>query len=280
VTKTGAEIVARAIEAPLRQLAANAGVEGALIVAEVKKGKGNHGYNVATGEYEDLIKAGVVDPSQGDPQRSPERRLHLRPPPHHRTPSISLKHSRARSRNGPGALLFDAAKPGHGVLELCRRRASGHQMNIYLETSVFGGYFDPEFQHWTKQLFDRIADRRFGIIISATLLEELKPAPAQVRDLLDLIPDEKRIILPPSEEIEALRDAYLAEKLLPAKFAADAEHIACASVAGAAAIVSWNFKHIVNFGRIPGYHVVNARNGYPALQIITPIEALGDEDIN
>jgi chaperonin GroEL len=62
--KTGAEIVARAIEAPLRQLAANAGVEGALIVAEVKKGTGNHGYNVATGKYEDLIKAGVVDPAK------------------------------------------------------------------------------------------------------------------------------------------------------------------------------------------------------------------------
>ena len=62
--KTGAEIVARAIEAPLRQLAANAGVEGALIVAEVKKGKGNHGYNVATAKYEDLIKAGVVDPAK------------------------------------------------------------------------------------------------------------------------------------------------------------------------------------------------------------------------
>jgi chaperonin GroEL len=62
--KTGAEIIARAIEAPLRQLAANAGVEGALIVAEVKKGTGNHGYNVATGVYEDLIKAGVVDPAK------------------------------------------------------------------------------------------------------------------------------------------------------------------------------------------------------------------------
>ena len=61
---TGAEIVARAVEAPLRQLAANAGVEGALIVAEVKKGKGNHGYNVATGVYEDLVKAGVVDPTK------------------------------------------------------------------------------------------------------------------------------------------------------------------------------------------------------------------------
>jgi len=62
--KTGAEIVARAIEAPLRQLAANAGIEGALVVAEVKKGTGNHGYNVATGKYEDLIKAGVVDPAK------------------------------------------------------------------------------------------------------------------------------------------------------------------------------------------------------------------------
>ncbi|OYW73206.1 MAG: molecular chaperone GroEL [Verrucomicrobia bacterium 12-59-8] len=62
--KTGAEIVARAIEAPLRQLAANAGIEGALVVSEVKKGTGNHGYNVATGVYEDLIKAGVVDPAK------------------------------------------------------------------------------------------------------------------------------------------------------------------------------------------------------------------------
>jgi chaperonin GroEL len=62
--KTGAEIVARAITAPLRQLAANAGVEGALIVEEVRKGKGNTGYNVATGKYEDLVKSGVVDPTK------------------------------------------------------------------------------------------------------------------------------------------------------------------------------------------------------------------------
>jgi chaperonin GroEL len=61
---TGADIVKRAIEAPLRQLAANAGVEGALVVSQVKKGKGNEGYNVATGEYTDLIKAGVVDPAK------------------------------------------------------------------------------------------------------------------------------------------------------------------------------------------------------------------------
>jgi chaperonin GroEL len=62
--KTGAEIVARAIEFPLRQLVANAGRESALIVEHVKKGKGAEGYNVATDKFEDLIKSGVVDPTK------------------------------------------------------------------------------------------------------------------------------------------------------------------------------------------------------------------------
>jgi chaperonin GroEL len=60
----GVDIVKRAIEAPLRMLASNAGVEGSLIVQEVKRRKGNEGYNVATGEYVDLVKAGVVDPKK------------------------------------------------------------------------------------------------------------------------------------------------------------------------------------------------------------------------
>ena len=60
----GVEIVKRAVESPLRTLANNAGVEGSVIVQEVRKRKGNDGYNVATGEYEDLVKAGVVDPKK------------------------------------------------------------------------------------------------------------------------------------------------------------------------------------------------------------------------
>ena len=60
----GVSIVKRAVEAPLRSLAANAGVEGSVIVEAVKKAKGNEGYNVATGDYEDLVKAGVVDPKK------------------------------------------------------------------------------------------------------------------------------------------------------------------------------------------------------------------------
>ncbi|MDQ6632220.1 MAG: chaperonin GroEL [Verrucomicrobiota bacterium] len=60
----GVEIVKRAIESPLRALASNAGVEGSIIVQEVKKRKGNEGYNLASGQYEDLVKAGVVDPKK------------------------------------------------------------------------------------------------------------------------------------------------------------------------------------------------------------------------
>jgi len=61
---TGAGIVARAVEAPLRQLVINAGREGALVVERVKAGKGSEGYNVATDKYEDLIASGVVDPTK------------------------------------------------------------------------------------------------------------------------------------------------------------------------------------------------------------------------
>ena len=60
----GVGIVKRAVESPLRALAANAGVEGSVIVEAVKKSKGNEGYNVATGEYQDLVKAGIVDPKK------------------------------------------------------------------------------------------------------------------------------------------------------------------------------------------------------------------------
>ena len=60
----GAQIVSRAIQSPIRMLCANAGVEGAVVAAAVIAGKGSFGYNVATGDYEDLVKAGVVDPTK------------------------------------------------------------------------------------------------------------------------------------------------------------------------------------------------------------------------
>ena len=62
--KVGAAIIARAIEAPLRKLVGNAGLEAALVIANVKKATGTNGYNVRTGEYVDMLKAGVVDPAK------------------------------------------------------------------------------------------------------------------------------------------------------------------------------------------------------------------------
>ncbi len=60
----GVNIIRRAIEEPLRQIAANAGVDGSIVIEKVKTGKGGFGFNAATEEYEDLVKAGVIDPTK------------------------------------------------------------------------------------------------------------------------------------------------------------------------------------------------------------------------
>ena len=62
--QAGARIVSRAIEEPLRWIARNAGADGSVVVDKVKNGKGSFGFNAATEEYEDLIKAGIIDPTK------------------------------------------------------------------------------------------------------------------------------------------------------------------------------------------------------------------------
>ena len=61
---TGIAIVRRSVEEPLRQIVANAGGEGSVIVQKIKEGSGNFGYNARTEEFEDLLKAGVIDPTK------------------------------------------------------------------------------------------------------------------------------------------------------------------------------------------------------------------------
>jgi chaperonin GroEL len=62
--QTGIRIVRRALEEPLRRIAENAGLDGAVIVGKVEELKGNKGFNAATGEYEDLAAAGIIDPTK------------------------------------------------------------------------------------------------------------------------------------------------------------------------------------------------------------------------
>ena len=60
----GIDILSRTLESPMREIANNAGVEGSLVVQHVKGQRGNNGYNAATGDYEDLVKAGIIDPTK------------------------------------------------------------------------------------------------------------------------------------------------------------------------------------------------------------------------
>jgi chaperonin GroEL len=62
--KAGVNIVRRAVEAPLRRIAENAGIDGSIVVDKVKNSKGTQGFNARTEEYEDLLKAGVIDPTK------------------------------------------------------------------------------------------------------------------------------------------------------------------------------------------------------------------------
>ena len=74
-----------------------------------------------------------------------------------------------------------------------------------------------------------------------------------------------------------LASRYIAEGILSANMLADAQHIAMATIARVDALVSWNFRHVVNLPRIHAYHRVNARRGYATLEIRSPREVLADE---
>lgn len=144
----------------------------------------------------------------------------------------------------------------------------------YIDTSVFGGYFDPEFERATRLFFEHVRSGTFTLLISPVTLAELVRAPANVVDLLNMIPDHAQELLREDDRVEALRDAYLDAKVVSPKSKGDAEHIAWASVAAADFIVSWNFKHIVQVDRIRGYHSVNLRLGFALVPIHSPMEVL------
>ena len=76
------------------------------------------------------------------------------------------------------------------------------------------------------------------------------------------------------DEVEKLAQTYVSEKALGKASANDAYHIALASVNRLDCVVSWNFKHIVNYEKIINFNAVNLKNGYSSLQIYSPLEAI------
>ena len=92
----GVDILRNAVEAPLRSLAASAGLEGAVIVNDVQSKKGNTGFNVATEEYDDLIKAGVVDEVTRSACRARRPSLRYCSPPSVSSPTFRKRRSPLR----------------------------------------------------------------------------------------------------------------------------------------------------------------------------------------
>lgn len=148
---------------------------------------------------------------------------------------------------------------------------------IYIDTSVIGGYFDEEFEEATKQLFDRIENSEFEVYYSDINEAELILAPQKVKDIVNLIPENCIKNIKMDKNVEDLAETYIKEKALGKASENDAYHIAIASVYRLDCLISWNFKHIVNFDKIKLFNSINLRLGYPIIDIRSPLEFLRNE---
>ncbi|MFN8284291.1 MAG: PIN domain-containing protein [Chitinophagales bacterium] len=152
------------------------------------------------------------------------------------------------------------------------------KQRIYIDTSVIGGYFDEEFEIATIQLFHRIENKDFFIYFSEVNETELILAPQHIKDVKLKIPAVCIRYIEVDDEVEELAQTYIIEKALGKSSENDAYHIALASVNRLDCLVSWNFKHIVNFDKIKMFNAINIRLGYPLIDIRSPLEFLKNED--
>ena len=140
-------------------------------------------------------------------------------------------------------------------------------MSLFLDASVWGGYYDDEFLKDTHLLFQNIKNGKYTVFISDLVKEELENAPENVKNLLTEI---KYHMIEVTAEHEKLADEYIREEVIGKTSRDDCIHIATATIYNVDFLVSWNFKHIVNVTRIRGYNAVNIKNGYKCLEIRSP----------
>lgn len=150
-------------------------------------------------------------------------------------------------------------------------------IRVYADTSVFGGAFDEEFQEPTQKFFDQVKRGEFALVTSALVQDEIALAPAEVRHFFDEMLKFSDVAEVSGHALD-LRDAYLHSRIVSPKYSDDALHVAVATVSGCALIVSWNFRHIVHFRKIPLYNAINAIHGYPQITIFSPLEVIRYED--
>ena len=146
------------------------------------------------------------------------------------------------------------------------------KVRVYVDTSVFGGARDEEFAEASKAFLERVRAGAYTILVSPVTADELEQAPHEVRQVLRSLPRAAIEDVPVNDEVHALADAYVTGGILPETSRGDALHVAVATVAAADLILSWNFRHIVNYDRTQRFNAVNLLNGYRTLDIRSPLE--------
>lgn len=151
---------------------------------------------------------------------------------------------------------------------------------IYIDTSVIGGCFDPEFAEWSNGLLKDFQNGAFRPLLSEVVAAEIIEAPEYVQKIYAELSALNAEILEVDETSIALAEEYQKRHILSPNFYDDGLHIALATVAEADLLVSWNFKHIVRFDKIRLFNAVNIEFGYKTLQIFSPREVTtyGKED--
>jgi hypothetical protein len=151
---------------------------------------------------------------------------------------------------------------------------SKEMVRVYADTSVFGGVFDVEFRSASQLFFEQVRHGDFRLVVSEVIRKEIQGAPATVKELFDEMLINAEIADVTTDALQ-LRQAYIDAGILSPQWSDDALHVALATVMACTMIVSWNFKHIVHYQKIPLYNAVNVRQGYNAIFIYSPLEVVG-----
>lgn len=141
------------------------------------------------------------------------------------------------------------------------------EQKFYLDTSVFGGIYDSEFEEETTLLFEKIALGQVKCIYSNLTEKELMNAPERVLAFFNNLKNEHKEKVEVSAEALKLAKTYVDEKVVGETSLDDCIHIAVATLHKVDILVSWNFKHIVNVYRIRGYNSVNLKLGHSTQNI-------------
>ena len=152
------------------------------------------------------------------------------------------------------------------------------RLRAYVDTSVFGGVFDSLYLAESLRFFALARAGQFQIVTSGLVTVEISRAPANVRTLYEEWLPTMEIVVIENVKAVHLARAYVDAGIVTPKWQDDALHVAYATIAGCPLIVSWNFKHIVNFLKVPQYNAVNVLQGYGPIAIHSPMEVLSYEE--